>query len=274
MTSPHCLSASLMVLCLLGSNPSGAQRIEPKKAVDLLLVLAVDVSDSINEREAVLQRQGYAEALTDPRIIHAIKNGRRGSIAVTFLEWAGPKEQQQIIGWTRIHSEESARAVHDALLATPLSGGYWTSMSGALDHAAALIATAPFKAERRVIDLSSDGRNNAGRPLSAARKRALAQGITINGLPVMTMQRNFSFPPIPNLDRYFADCVIGGPGAFSIVVENFRDLAQSVRRKLVREIAGTFSPDALALPVAGQAAGPKYDCLEEPQRAGGLPQAG
>ncbi len=274
MTSPHCLSAGLLFLCLLGSGTSEAQKFETGNAVDLLLVLAVDVSDSINEREASLQRLGYAEALVDPRVIAAIKSGRRGSIAITFLEWAGPKEQQQIIRWTRIDSEKSARAVYEALRTAPVSGGYWTSMSSALDRAAALIATAPFEAIRRVIDLSSDGRNNAGAPLPGARQRTLAQGITINGLPVSIMQRNFSFPPIPNLDRYFTDCVIGGPGAFSIVVENFKDLANSVRRKLVREIAGVGFPGARIRPVANKPARAKYDCREGPQRAGTQPQAG
>ena len=274
MNRPLCQLAVLMSLCLLAPAPSAAQKPDRGSAVDLLLVLAVDVSDSISEREASLQRLGYADALTDPSVIAAIKSGTHGSIALTFLEWAGPKEQKQIIGWTRIDGEDSARKVHEALKSVPVSGGYWTSMSGALDKAAELIAAAPYTASRRVIDLSSDGRNNAGAPLWGSRKRILDKGITINGLPVRIMRRNPSFPPIPKLDEYFIDCVIGGPGAFSVVVENFKDLAQSVRRKLVREIAGGPAPVAGFHPVAGNSARKKYNCLGEPHRAGNLPRAG
>jgi hypothetical protein len=268
------LKMGLVVIGLWGIAAPHAQESGNGKAVDLLLVLAVDVSDSINEKEAWLQRYGYADALSDPLIIAAIKGGRRGSIAVTYLEWAGPGEQHQVMGWTRIDSAESARAAGAALKAAPVSGGYWTSISGALDRAVKLVAAAPFEATRRVIDLSSDGRNNAGAPLAGARQRALGKGITINGLPVLIMRRNFSFPPMPNLDRYFSDCVIGGPGAFSIVVENYKDLAVSVRRKMIREIAGTFSAEGRVRPVAGKPGVPKFDCREEPPHAGRLPQAG
>lgn len=270
----HRYFVGLTLLCLFVSSPSRTQEPSANDAVDLLLVLAVDVSDSINEKEAWLQRYGYADALDDPLILNAIKGGRRGQIAVTYLEWAGPREQHQVIGWTLIDSAESAQAAGNALRTAPVSGGYWTSISGALDHAVKLVATAPFTASRRVIDLSSDGRNNAGAPLAGARKRALNTGVTINGLPVMIMRRNFSFPPIPNLDLYFTDCVIGGPGAFSIVVENYKDLALSVRRKLVREIAGTAPPERRAMAASGKPAMPKYDCREEPFRAGTLPKAG
>jgi hypothetical protein len=250
MQSRYRLAAGLAVIGLLGSGGPMAKAAESNKVVDLLLVLAVDVSESINGHEAWLQRTGYADALADPRVVAAIKGGRHGSIAITYLEWAGPREQHQVVGWTRVDSRNSADALRDALRTAPVNGGYWTSISGALDRATRLIAAAPYQAKRRVIDLSSDGRNNAGAPLAAARQRTLAQGITINGLPVMIMQRNFSFPPIPFLDQYFTECVIGGPGAFSITVETAKDLANAVRRKLIREIAITPETSAPILPAA------------------------
>ncbi|MHA1108520.1 MAG: DUF1194 domain-containing protein, partial [Alphaproteobacteria bacterium] len=236
--------------------------------VDLLLVLAVDVSESINRREAWLQRFGHAEALADPLVIAAINSGRRGRIAIAYLEWAGPGEQRQVIGWTLVEGRESAEKLTKALLAEPISGGYWTSISAALDTASRMIAAAPFKAPRRVIDLSSDGRNNAGEPIGPARKRVLDRGITVNGLPVMAMRRNFTWPPMPFLDRYFTDCVIGGPGAFSELVERSDDFARIVRRKLIREIVGTPPPAGRVIPAAGAAARPKIPCSEDDDAPG------
>jgi hypothetical protein len=231
--------------------------------VDLLLVLAVDVSESINRREARLQRFGHAEALADPLVLSAINSGRHGRIAVAYLEWAGPEEQRVVIGWTLVEGHKSAEKLTKALLAEPISGGYWTSISAALETASRMIAAAPFKAARRVIDLSSDGRNNAGEPLGPARKRVLKRGITVNGLPVMAMRRNFTWPPMPYLNRYFTDCVIGGPGAFSELVERYDDFARVVRRKLIREIAGAPPPIGRVIPARGAAAKPKIRCIED-----------
>jgi hypothetical protein len=231
--------------------------------VDLLLVLAVDVSESIDRREARLQRLGHAEALIDPQVIAAIDSGRHGRVAIANLEWAGPKEQRQVIGWTLVEDRKSARTLNKALLSEPISIGYWTSISSALETASRMIADAPFTAARHVIDLSSDGRNNAGEPLGTARKRVLDRGITINGLPVLAMRRNFTWPPMPYLDRYFTDCVIGGPGAFSELVERYDDFARAVRRKLIREIAGTRPPAGRVIRVAGAAAKPKIRCVED-----------
>lgn len=252
----------LALLATLGPTPALPAEKPGATSVDLLLVLAVDVSESINRREAWLQRFGYAEALTDPQVLAAIKRGKRGRIAIAYLEWAGPAEQRQVIGWTPVDGLVSARALRAALLAAPVSGGYWTSISAALDTASRMIAAAPFTAKRLVIDVSSDGRNNAGEPLSIARQRVLARGITINGLPVMAMRRNFTWPPMPYLDRYFTDCVIGGPGAFSELVEHYNDFARTVRRKLIREIAGTPRPAGKLIPAAA-AARPKIRCLED-----------
>ena len=259
------LFAVLLANAASPATSPAAAPLGPKggSAVDLLLVLAVDVSESIDRREARLQRLGHAEALIDPQVIAAIDSGRHGRIAITYLEWAGPKEQRQVIGWTLVEGRESAGTVNKALLAEPISGGYWTSISSALETADRLIAAAPFTAPRRVIDLSSDGRNNAGEPLGAARKRVLDRGITINGLPVMAMRRNFTWPPIPYLDRYFTDCVIGGAGSFSEPVEHYDDFARAVRRKLIREIAGTPPPAGRVIRVTGAVAKPKIRCVED-----------
>jgi hypothetical protein len=252
----------VLVTILLFADAAVAQKPD-RREVDLLLVLAVDVSESINRREAWLQRFGHAEALADPLVIAAINSGRRGRIAISYLEWAGPGEQRRVIGWTLIEDRQSAEKLTKSLLAEPISGGYWTSISAALETASRMIAAAPFTAARRVIDLSSDGRNNAGEPLGPARKRVLERGITINGLPVMAQRRNFTWPPMPYLNRYFSDCVIGGPGAFSELVERYEDFAHAVRRKLIREIAGTPAPLGRVIPATGEAAKPKIRCVED-----------
>lgn len=206
--------------------------------VDLLLVLAVDVSDSITPAKARLQRAGYVRAIAHPDVVAAIRNGRHGSVAVSYLEWASANEQHQLIGWRRIADAESARAFAEELRRAPYEYGYWTSISAAIDRATAMIELAPFAAARRVIDLSSDGRNNQGGPVLAARARALERNITINGLIVLSSRRNFSLPPQPRLKEYFSRCVVGGSGAFTEVAEGPDDLVRTVRRKLVREIAG------------------------------------
>lgn len=230
-----------LVGLILGLHVAGwaAAETAPANPVDLLLVLAVDASNSINPEKAHLQRAGYVRAIAHPAIIAAIGMGRHGAIAILYLEWAGPDEHYQVIGWTRIDGAASALAFADALQRAPMENGYWTSISAAIDWAASLIEAAPFTSTRRIIDLSSDGRNNRGGPLLAARARALAQGITINGLLVLPRRYNFSLPPDPGLDEYFDSCVIGGPGAFTEIAEGFDDFVRAVRRKLVREIAGT-----------------------------------
>lgn len=251
-TGTNCwIPVLVLLLAVTAPGQTASPQNGPGDAVDLLLVFAVDVSESINRREAALQRIGHANALVDKRVVAAIGRGKLGRIAIAYLEWAGPGEQREVIGWTQIGGMADARLFRDALLAAPVSTGYWTSISAALDKASRMIAAAPFTAERRVIDLSSDGRNNAGAPLGPVRKRVLRQGITINGLPVIAMRRNFTWPPLPHLDRYFAHCVIGGPGAFSEVVEGYSDVARAVRRKLIREIAGTGQGRAEIVPVSG-----------------------
>lgn len=221
----------------------------PDGAVDLLLVLAVDVSDSITPEKALLQREGFVRAVADPAVVAAIRGGRRRSIAVSYFEWASPDEQYLTVGWTRIAGAADARAFARALAKASYEYGHWTSISAAIDRAAALIAAAPFTAPRSAVDLSSDGRNNRGGPVSAARARAVGLGIAINALVVRARGHGFSLPPPPGLADYFRSCVIGGRGAFAEIADGPEDFVRAVRRKLIREIAGT-APDATVLPAA------------------------
>lgn len=216
------------------ATPRPVRAAEP---VDVLLVLAVDVSRSIDEEEARLQREGYREALGDPRVVEAISRGMIGAIAVAYVEWAGIEYQRLVLPWTRIGSQAEADRWVDALAEAPRASISWTSISGAIDFSRRVLAEAPYEGTRRVIDVSGDGVNNSGRPSEMARDEAVAEGIVINGLPIVNDRPTFGrMPPMP-LDQYFAQNVIGGPGAFMIVAEDFTVFAQAVRRKLIREIA-------------------------------------
>jgi hypothetical protein len=211
-------------------------------AADVLLVLAVDVSRSMDEEEAQLQRAGYVEALRHPAVHAAIAGGERGAIGLCYLEWSGVGHQSLLVPWTRVAGGTGAEAFARHLAAAPLGIGTWTSISAALDRARGLLAEAPFAAPRWVMDVSGDGSNNSGEPAEAARDRALAEGIVINGLPVMRGPA-----PSPHggagasmpLDAYYRESVVGGPGAFVLPAADFSAFALAVRRKLVLEIAGT-----------------------------------
>jgi len=219
----------------LAAAPGLARAAE--EPVDVLLVLAVDVSRSVDEEEARLQREGYREALSDPRVVDAIARGMIGAIGVAYVEWAGIEHQRLVLPWTRISTQQEADGWAMALAEAPRSSLSWTSISGAIDFSRRILAEAPFEATRRVIDVSGDGVNNSGRPTELARDEAVAEGITINGLPIVNDRPTFGrMPPVP-VDQYYAQNVIGGPGAFMIVAEDFTVFAEAVRRKLVREIA-------------------------------------
>lgn len=207
-------------------------------AVDLELVLAIDISGSIDEEEAQLQRQGYVDAIVDPDVVQAARSGTMRRIAVTYFEWAGDVYQTQVVGWTIIDGPESAKAFADKLVSAPIGTGPWTSISGAIDFAVPLFAAGNIEGTRRVIDISGDGPNNSGRLVESARDEAVARGITINGLPIMNDRPNFGRMPMPNLDLYYRNCVIGGPGAFIVVANSFKTFAQAIRRKMIHEIAG------------------------------------
>jgi hypothetical protein len=217
--------AAALLLAFSVCTPAFAQT-----AVDLQLVLAVDASGSVDQRRFELQKQGYVAAFRDPRVLRAIQSGATQAIAVTMVQWTGPEFQLQVIPWTLIKDPATAHAFADAIEATPrqlFSGG--TSISGAIDYAVPLILESQFKGARRVIDISGDGSNNRGRPAASARDDAVRAGIVINGLPILALE--------PDLDRYFSDLVIGGPGAFVIVAKNYETFAEAIIRKLIREMA-------------------------------------
>jgi hypothetical protein len=219
----------------LATPPRVARADEP---VDVALVLAVDVSRSVDEDEARLQREGYRSAITDPRVVEAVRGGMLGAVAIAYTEWAGIEYQRLVIPWTRIGSQRDAEGWAGALAQAPRSSLSWTSISGAIEHARRVMAECPFEATRRVIDVSGDGVNNSGPPAEQARDRAVAEGITINGLPILNDRPTFGRPPPMPLDQYFRESVIGGVGAFVIAAEDFEAFGNAVRRKLIREIAG------------------------------------
>lgn len=209
--------------------------------VDLLLVLAADVSRSVDERKFNLQRNGYAAAISHPRVVQAMTGGVSGRIALAFLEWASDNEQTVVIDWTAVGSEAAARAVSQRIREAPRAFMGRTSISAAIDYSMGVLARSPFAAPRRVIDVSGDGTNNSGRPVTVARDAAVAQGVTINGLVILSdvpLPTNplHTHPP-GGLTAYYENNVIGGPGAFVVEAESFEAFGQLLVSKLVKEIA-------------------------------------
>lgn len=209
--------------------------------VDLLLVLAADVSRSIDQRKFQLQRQGYVAALADRGVRDAIRSGPNGHIGVAFIEWSGEGEQRVVIGWTAIGDDATAKSFGDQLLEAPRSFADRTSISGGIDFARAQLAAAPFQSARRTIDVSGDGTNNAGRDVTAARDDAVRAGITINGLPILS---NNPMPwnpihtnPPGGLENYYRNNVIGGPNAFVMVAKNFDSFGKAIVNKLIAEVS-------------------------------------
>ncbi len=211
------------------------------QTTDLLLVLAADVSRSIDESEFALQRKGYSAAVTDPRVLAAIRGGVTGTIAICFVEWSGAGEQNVVADWTVIHDDEDAGGFAAAILAAPRSFIGRTSISGAIDFAMERFDAAQPRASRHIIDISGDGTNNSGRPVTDARDQALAQGVTINGLAIVNDKPNpgyaFHTQPPGGLPEWYRQNVIGGPGAFLRVVDDFHSFADAMTNKLVSEIA-------------------------------------
>jgi Protein of unknown function (DUF1194) len=231
-------ASCLAALLIFAAAPLRAQTPAAAPPVDLALVLAVDASGSVNETRFELQKHGYAQAFRNPKVIDAIAAGAHQSIAVAMVQWTGPTLHVQAINWTRISDAVSARALADAIDASTrhLFGG-GTSLSGAIDIGMIMLAASPFHATRRVIDISGDGSNNAGRPAEDARDEAVKAGVTINGLPISWIE--------PGLDHYYRDSVIGGPGAFVIGIDSYDNFADAILEKLVTEISA-LSPRRLA----------------------------
>ena len=230
------VSAAVFLAALLAFGGGvGAQ------TTDLLLVLAADVSRSIDESEFALQRKGYSAALTDPRVVAAIRGGSTGTIAICFVEWSGAGEQNVVADWTVIRDEEDAGGLAAVILAAPRSFIGRTSISGAIDFAMERFAAAPPRANRHIIDISGDGTNNSGRSVTDARDEAVEKGVTINGLAIVNDKPNpgyaFHTQPPGGLPEWYRQNVIGGPGAFLRVVEDFHSFADAMTNKLVSEIA-------------------------------------
>jgi hypothetical protein len=225
--------------------------------VDVELILAVDVSYSMDPDEQALQREGYVFALTSPEFLNALKGGIHARIAVTYFEWAGVNDQKIVMPWRLIDGAASARAVADEIGRAPYRRAYRTSISGALLFAAPLFRASGHRGIRRVIDVSGDGTNNQGALIVPTREEVVAQGITVNGLPIMLKKPQPGSIDIEDLDIYYEDCVIGGPGAFVVPIRERERFKEAVRTKLVLEIAG-HTPPARVLPAAADT--PRIPC--------------
>jgi hypothetical protein len=242
-----------LLFCLIPFPALAEDRIE----VDVELVLAVDVSRSMQPFELAIQRRGYAEALTSDEVWQAIQTGLLQTIAIQYTEWAGHGMQRVILPWTIVETREDLDFIANWIVSHAEPGLRRTSISSVLDHSRVSIENNEYMGLRRVIDVSGDGPNNSGTPVLGARDRALKAGITINGLPLMTYDANAPYARwgIPDLDDYYENCVIGGIGAFSIPVHSWEEFPAAVRRKLVLEIAG------LPLERIWRAQATSYNCM-------------
>jgi hypothetical protein len=229
--SGRSMLASTLALLLLGAGPALAQ--DAGEKVDAEIVLAVDVSRSMDLTELDVQRQGYVAALRHPDLIRAITAGRIGKVAIAYFEWSGQAQDGALIPWRIIDRPEAAAALAEEIVSTPIRRSRGTSISRALHFSIALLDDGAVDGARQVIDVSGDGANNIGPPVTGARDEATARGITINGLPIMA-----SPSTMPDLDRYYEECVIGGMGAFVMVARTGEELTHTIRRKLILEVSG------------------------------------
>jgi hypothetical protein len=235
------LRSLLLLLALLPGIAAARAQAPAQEPVDLLLVFAADVSRSIDQAKFQLQREGYAAALADKRVLEAITTGRNKRVAVAFVEWSGVSSQKVLIDWTLIDGEDAAKKFGDQLVELPRSFAERTSIAGGIDFAMSVLARAPYKAPRRTIDVSGDGTNNSGRDVTLARDEAVAQGVTINGLVILSERPMAWNPehtnPPGGLANYYRANVVGGSGAFVVVAENFNSFGQAIIKKLIAEIA-------------------------------------
>ncbi|CAN7707558.1 DUF1194 domain-containing protein [Phyllobacterium sp. LjRoot231] len=260
------LSSFLSLAVLLASSFTRAESAETD--VDVELVLAVDASRSMEPFEQKIQRDGYIAAFRRKEVVDAIREGVNGRVAITYVEWSGSTMQRIIVPWTLVDSAESAERLATELSQPILPTLSRTSISGAIDFSSALFDNNGFKGLRKVIDISGDGANNNGRSVADARNEAVAKGITINGLPLMTRGDFYSDWAVADLDIYYSNCVIGGPGAFMIPVNSWDQFPEAVHRKLVLELAGDTpvmqkadrAPSEGAPIILAQNK-PEYDCL-------------
>ena len=241
-------------------GPNGPRLADKEATVDVELVLAVDVSYSMDMDELAIQREGYAQAIVSKEFLQALKSGPTGKIAVTYFEWAASTDQKVIIPWRLIDGPETADAVAAEILKTPIRRASRTSISGAIHFAMPLFEENSYRGLRRVIDISGDGPNNNGPPVTLARDAALEKGIIINGLPIMVKEPSYSTMDIDNLDYYYEDCVIGGPGSFVVTIKDRDKFKEAIRTKLLLEVAGR-QPERPVVPAAAQGKEPRVSCL-------------
>ena len=218
-------------------------------AVDVELVLAVDVSYSMDMDELAIQREGYAQAIISKEFLQALKSLPNGKVSITYFEWAASSDQKIIIPWRLIDGPETADAVASEIMKTPVRRASRTSISGAIYFAMPLFDQDPYHGTRRVIDISGDGPNNNGAPVTPARDEAVSKGIVINGLPIMVKEPSYSTMDIDNLDWYYEDCVIGGPGSFVVPIKDREKFKEAIRTKLLLEVASR-TPERRLVPVA------------------------
>jgi hypothetical protein len=262
------VGAVLVAGAIVGGDVAGIAAPGPKSrfadtdhrvpSVNVELVIAVDVSYSMDMEELAIQREGYAQAIVSKDFLGALRDGPGGKVAVTYFEWSMSGDEKIIIPWRLIDGPESAHAVAAEIMETPVRRGSSTSISGAINFAVPLFEENPYRGLRRVIYISGDGPNNDGSPVTVARDAAVAKGIVINGLPIMVKQPTSSTIDIENLDLYYEDCVIGGPGAFIMTIKDREKFQEAIRTKLVLEVAGLM-PERRIVPAAEKE--PRVSCL-------------
>jgi hypothetical protein len=249
------------IAAIAAPNPKSQQSADNKDnapSVDIELVIAVDISYSMDLDELAVQREGYAQAIVSKEFLQALKNGPNSKIAVTYFEWSASTDQKIIIPWRVIDGPETADAVANEIMKTPVRRGSRTSISGAIYFAMPLFDENPHRGLRRVIDISGDGPNNNGAPVTGARDAALEKGIVINGLPIMVKEPSYSTVDIDDLDLYYEDCVIGGPGSFVVSIKDREKFKEAIRTKLLLEVAGRRS-ERRVVPAAEKE--PRVPCL-------------
>jgi Protein of unknown function (DUF1194) len=245
-TIRNLLALTFAAVVLLPTAATAATAALAAEPVDLLLVLAADVSRSVDAAKFQLQREGYAAAVSDPRVLDQIRSGRNGRIGVIFVEWSGVGAQRVVVDWTTIGDADAAKGFGDRLLEAPRSFADRTSISGAIAFAMAQLARAPYASARRTIDISGDGTNNAGREVTALRDEAVGKGVSINGLVILSehplaWNPDHTNPP-GGLANYYRGNVIGGPGAFVMVAKNFGSFAEAVMNKMIAEVSQAHAP--------------------------------
>jgi len=240
-----------------GSVPRFADRSASAIPVDVEVVLAVDVSYSMDPEEQALQREGYITGITSVEFMQALRTGMHGKVAMTYFEWAGPYDQRIVVPWRMIDGPESADAFVNEIARAPYRRASRTSISGALNFAKPLFDASGYNGIRRVIDVSGDGANNSGPFVTIVRDDVVGAGITINGLPIVLKRPNSFTMDLEHLDVYYEDCVIGGPGAFVIPIRARDQFKEATRTKLVLEVAGRV-PERPVVPV--QARQPRVSC--------------